>query len=118
MIKYLRYLIVAVFVSLMGYWAFSIYDTYSQHTAAALRIEKYAPAPMAMVEPKGSGEASSQPVPPPPPQVNKVKVLGIVELELSQATTWTTILQILAIILGSAIGIRIINTTFKKFEKA
>ena len=117
MIKYLRYFIVAVFVSLMGYWAFSIYDTYSQHTAAALRIEKYAPAPMAMVEPKGSGEASSQPAPPLPP-MNKVKVLGIVELELSQATTWTTILQILAIILGSAFGIKIINTTFKKFEKA
>ena len=68
-------------------------------------------------EPRGGGapltEVEKKTVTPPS---TKIKVAGIIDLEFNEASTWATVLKILALILGSAIGIKIINTTFKRFE--
>ena len=110
--KYLKYAIIVLFLGAMVYGAVNVYQRYAISTMAHNR-----PAPAA-IAPAGepTGGSATQRIAPPPPPMNKVKVLGLIELELSQANTWSTVLQLLALILGSAIGVKIINTTFKKFE--
>ena len=115
--KYLRYAVILLFVCLMGYWAASIYNNYID-TAKIIDVTE-----LMIVDPPGAGDLSNKSAGPPPPPIatteapmNKVKVLGVIEVELSQANTWTSVLQILAVILGSVFGIKIINTTFKKIE--
>lgn len=114
MIKYLRYLVVCLFIGGMAYWTYTVLDNYGRQTTLALMVQEKQISPSEPIGGSGGDATSKAPVAAP---VNKVKVLGIVELEISQAATWTTIFQILAIILGSSLGIRIINSTFKKIEQ-
>lgn len=123
--KYLRYAVVVAFVACMIYLVFAVVNNHARtsKTLEQVAAPVIAPPPPVAYSKKdsepigGAGDLPDKESAPPPPPMNKVKVLGIVELELSQANTWSSVLQILAIILGSALGIRIINTTFKKIEQ-
>ena len=101
----------------MGYLAVAVYNTYVSNSAVIKVTE------LVIAEPSNVGEETNKSSGSPPPPMatteapmNKVKVLGVIEVELSQANTWTSVLQILVIILGSVFGIKIINTTFRRFE--
>lgn len=59
---------------------------------------------------------------PPPPRVedtnipSKIHLLGIMELELSESTSWHTLLKMVVTVLVTFFGIRLINLLFKKLE--
>lgn len=66
----------------------------------------------------------SNPPLPPPPRVedtsipSKIHLLGIMELELSETTSWTTLLKMIATVLTTFFGIKLINLIFQKLEKS
>lgn len=131
MIRIIKYLVIFVFLVVMGYL---IYDTYSEYTvrqdliasqkkAQQQEAKKNIPILTLPDDPIGGGPILM----PPPPQKDgqeqhqsptaKVKVVGVVEFEISEDNSWQTVYKILAIILGSVLGIRIINTGFNKLER-
>ena len=131
MIRIIKYLILTLFLIVMGYLIYDSYNDYivRQNLITAQKIAqkearmKSIPDLTLPTEPIGGG-----PIPmPPPPQKDgqeqhqtptaKVKVAGVVEFEISEDNSWQTVFKILAIILGSVLGIKIINTGFSKLER-
>ena len=133
MIRIIKYLILTLFLIVMGYLIYDSYNDYIvrqnlivEQTKArqnALTKESNKPILTLPDDPIGGG-----PIPmPPPPQKDgqeqhqtptaKVKVAGVVEFEISEDNSWQTVFKILAIILGSVLGIKIINTGFSKLER-
>lgn len=131
MIRRIRYFIIFLFLSSMVYLIYDAYNDYiirqklitTQKKELAAKTEVPKPILTLPPDPVGSG-----PIPmPPPPQkdgqeqhqapVAKVEVVGVVKFEISEDNSWQTVYKILAIILGSVLGIRIINTGFNKIER-
>jgi hypothetical protein len=62
--------------------------------------------------------------PPPPPRVedtnipSKIQLLGMLELELSESTSWHTLLKMVVTVLVTFTGIKAINLMFRRWEKA
>ena len=60
--------------------------------------------------------------PPPPPQVedtnipSKIQLLGMLELEISESTSWHTLLKMVITVLVTFFGIKLINFLFKRLE--
>ena len=48
--------------------------------------------------------------------VSKINLLGILELELSETTSWITIIKMIITVLLTFIGYRAINLVFKRLE--
>ena len=61
--------------------------------------------------------------PPPPPQVedtnipSKIQLLGVLELELSETTSWHTLIKMMVTVLVTFFGIKLINFLFRRWEK-
>jgi len=66
--------------------------------------------------------AAPEPPLPPPPQVedtnipSKIQLLGMLELELSESTSWHTLLKMVVTVLVTFTGIKAINFLFKRLE--
>jgi hypothetical protein len=94
------------------------YNTYDQYVERQLLIkmqkqaELETPKSVALPPPPMPGEPNGSGAP-----VAKVEVAGIVKFEISEDNSWQTVFKILAIILGSVLGIKIINTGFNKLER-
>ena len=60
--------------------------------------------------------------PPTPPQVedtnipSKIQLLGVLELELSETTSWHTLIKMMVTVLVTFFGIKFINLLFKRLE--
>ena len=142
MLRYLKYTVITLFLLGMSYLAYISYDEYQQRQvliAKQKQVEKETRAKSVpdLRLPSGDPVGSIPPMPPPPQRepkgggavvvegapdkleapVAKVKVAGVVEFEISEDNSWQTVFKILAIILGSVLGIRIINTGFNKLER-
>ena len=115
MIRYIKYVVIAVFLLTMSVLGYRTYDQYVERQML-IKMQKQAevdavksagpPPPPLQSEPTGGGAP-----------VAKVEVAGVVKFEISEDNSWQTVLKILAIILGSVLGIRIINTGFNKLER-
>ena len=116
MIRYIKYVVIALFLLTMTVLGYRTYDQYverqmlikmqKQAESDAAKAAAAPPPPPLQVEPTGGGAP-----------VAKVEVAGVVKFEISEDNSWQTVLKILAIILGSVLGIRIINTGFNKLER-
>ena len=51
----------------------------------------------------------------PPPQAH-LEIFGLLSLTISEANSWSTMLKMLAVVLGSWLGIRAINSVFDKIS--
>lgn len=73
--------------------------------------------PLITIEP-----APSTP-PPPSPRVedtnipSKIHLLGVLELELSESTSWHTLIKMIVTVLTTFFGIKLINLAFRRWEK-
>ena len=60
---------------------------------------------------------------PPPPRVedtnipSKIQLLGVLELELSETTSWHTLIKMVVTVLVTFFGIKLINLVFRRWEK-
>lgn len=133
--RYVRYTIVTLFLLGMVYLAYETVNEYKERQVLIENQKKLQqdakaslpdltlpsgepfggmPPPPLKSEPKGGGEDLPEKQTAP---VAKVKVAGVVEFEISEDNSWQTVYKILAIILGSVLGIRVINTGFNKIER-
>lgn len=73
--------------------------------------------PLIIIEPTPSAP------PPSPPQVedtnipSKINLLGLLELELSETTSWHTLIKMVVTVLVTFFGIKLINLVFQRWEK-
>lgn len=117
--NYVKYSVIVLFLCVMGYGGYKIYqqNAVSYYKAAPI----IAPASISpRSEPIGgtgptSAEQSDHKELPPPPST-KVDVAGLIKIEMPEVDSWDTTLKLLLLIIGSAFGVKVINTTFKRFE--
>ena len=70
-----------------------------------------APAPVVLENKHGA------PLPPPPPQAEaKVNVANIIDIEWSEGNSWSTVVKLLVIVLGTFLGIKTINAVCRRVE--
>lgn len=73
--------------------------------------------------PQTSPLIDTTPSAPPPPRVedtnipSKIQLLGVLELELSETTSWHTLIKMVATVLVTFFGIKLINFAFRRWEK-
>lgn len=48
----------------------------------------------------------------------KIEIVGVVNFELSERTSWTTVAKLLVTVLGTWFGIRLINHLFRRLGSA
>lgn len=73
--------------------------------------------------PHASPLIDTTPSAPPPPRVedtnlvSKIHLLGVLELELSETTSWHTLIKMVVTVLVTFFGIKLINMVFRRWEK-
>jgi len=118
-IQYLKYLIVAIFVVVMSgfvyeygieYFHIQEHNQQVQLNRATQQIE-HAKVHQQNRHPVHKETESKEIV------ETKISVHGVMDLELNERTSWTTIAKILVTILGTWLGIRLINHVFRRLER-
>lgn len=103
MLKIARYLVITIFITIMGIAALGVSGNllplgYKAH------FETIAPS-----EPTGGSAAK----PPPLPQA-KVEIPGVFSIAISEENSWATVAKLMVIILGTFLGMRAINAVFAR----
>ena len=117
--QYLKYSLVAIFVVVMAglvydygieYVKIQEHNQRVQNTRATQQIERA----KVYQQSRQPAHKSQEPV---EVSETKISVPGVMDLELNERTSWTTIAKILVTVLGTWLGIRLINHVFRRLER-
>lgn len=119
-IQYLKYVVAMIFVVVMAglvydygieYVKIQEHNQQVQLTRSTQQIER-------VREHQQSRQPAHKSQEPAEVSETKISVPGVMDLELNERTSWTTIAKILVTVLGTWLGIRLINHVFRRLERA
>lgn len=117
-VQYLKYVVIAIFVSIMSFFAYQFIVEYFK-VLEHNKVVKYQIVTKEIVDKQvleqsqrksnshsNSEENSAE---------TKFEIIGVVNFELSEKTSWHTIAKLLVTVLGAWFGIKLINHFFRRW---
>lgn len=114
-----RYIIIAIFVAVMTFMAYELVIEYTkiQEVNRVVEVLKEKQA-VDQATQRQSERRSRDPGAPDNDAETKIEIVGVVNFELSERTSWTTVYKLLVTVLGTWFGIRLINHVFRRLGRA